>query len=320
MVMDDAIQTLLKDTAWDEADIQTFPADWSSRYYARVTNKDGKTAILLKSPPDNSPQSVVGHKIGEWVKINHDLKTLNLNVPTLYAQDLANGIVLMEDFGNDTIANKGIDAYMAATDVLISMNSHQKALDINLIKYEKTHVYNALSFFPEYILQNKKLNDSWLNAWRTVEQSLPPCPRSLTHIDFGAANLMWLPDREGTDKIGILDFQAACDGPFVYDMVNLLDDARRTIPDTIKQSCINHYCATLQTDQRHAFHAWYPVIAAQFHARVLGQIMKLKAEKNRDDLMQFFDPLLARFQEELNHSSLAPISNFIKDNDPHDRF
>jgi len=316
--MSDKIQSFLKNTDWDDASIQQFPADWSSRHYARLTKQNGDTAILLQSPPDDSPDSVIGHKIGEWVKINQHLKSLGLNEPTIFAQDLSQGFVLMEDFGTDTIVDKGLDAYMAATDVLIKMRDHKNALEIDLLKYEKTHVYNALSFFPDFILKNKNISKEWMNIWKSIEEHLPPCPRALTHIDFGAANLMWLPERDDTDKIGILDFQAACDGPFVYDIVNLLEDARRTIPNNIKQTCLDHYCALLSPNDRHAFNTWFPVITAQFHARVLGQIIKLKQDKGRDDLMQFFTPLWERFTIELQIPSLAPVAKFIKDNMPND--
>ena len=194
------------------------------------------------------------------------------------------------------------------------MRQPQNLIKIDLIKYEKTHVYNALSFFPEFILENKNLTTEWLRAWNQVEKELPACPRALTHIDFGAANLMWMPDRDGIDAIGVLDFQAACDGPFVYDIVNLLEDARRTIPSDIKQKCIDHYCAQLSPHDRHAFEAWFPVITAQFHARVLGQIIKLKQDKGRSDLMQFFTPLWERFEKELQTPALAPVAKFMKDN------
>lgn len=268
---------------------------------------------MLDSPPDDHPDSVIGHKLGEWIRLNRHFSRFNLNVPEIYAEDARNGFVLMEDFGNESLAGKGREEYEIAVDVLVSMRDAVGALETGLLAYEDTHVRKALRFYPEHILRQGGLEQEWLAAWEGVESTLPACPRALTHIDFFCNNLMWLPDRSGTDRIGILDFQAACDGPFVYDIVNLLDDARRDLPDSLKKACMARYCDGLTSSQRAVFDAWYPVMAAQFHARVLGQIVKLGREKNRTDLMVFYDPLFVRFEKELQHPALRPILDFIND-------
>jgi aminoglycoside/choline kinase family phosphotransferase len=246
---------------------------------------------------------MVGHMIGEWSRVNRHFKSLGLNVPTILAQDLSAGFILMDDFGNETIADKGMDAYLKAVDVLITMRDHPQALNFPLKKYEDTHVYKALRFYPQYILGDESLTDAWFTAWKTVEESLPPCPRALTHIDFAAMNLMWV---NGID-IGIIDFQAACDGPFVYDIVNLLEDIRRDIPQDIKDACIKRYKENLSLEYQDLFDAWYPVITAQFQSRVLGQIQFLSQTKGRDDLMAYFNPLRIKLEKTLQHNVLSPI-------------
>lgn len=311
--MNSFLDLFLSSTPWAECNPAWFSADWSTRRYARLTNGMGQTAILMESPPDHDPRSMIGHQIGAWVTVDTHLRRLGLNAPHIIAKDTDNGYILMEDFGNESLIGKGTDAYHAAIDALITMRDHPLATDdIDLIPYRNTHVYRALRFYPAYVLKKPDLEEVWFVAWKTVETALPPCPQILTHIDFGPMNLMWLPDRQGTDRIGILDFQAACIGPFVYDIVNLLDDARREIPADMKQSCLDRYCAALSPETTAIFNAWYPVIAAQFHARILGQILKLKAENGRDDLMQYYTPLTKRFEKELQHPALAPILRLIE--------
>lgn len=314
--MDSHIENFLSSTPWHDAKANWFPADWSTRRYARLTNPNGETAMLMASPPDDSPLIHAGHKTGEWVRINMHLRDIGLHAPHIYAHNLTssagNALVLMEDFGIQTIADKGIEPYMAAVDTLITLRDHPKAADIELLSYTDTHVYAALRFFPEYILGDVSQADRWFAAWQSVMSALPPCPQIFTHIDYFAGNLMWMPQYDGVQSIGILDFQAACIGPFVYDMVNLLDDIRRDIPLDIKRQCINRYCAALSPDDRHAFDQWYIVMAAQFHARILGQIIKLKTVNGRDDLMQYFDNLLVRFKKELQAPPLAPILRLIE--------
>lgn len=304
--MDNLLYLFLAKTNFADTEIQWFCADWSPRDYARLINKAGQTAILLKSPPDGSPESMIGHEIGKWVKMNRHFKTLGVSVPTIFKDDLVNGFVLMEDFGNNTIANKGLHTYLKATDILIQMRDHPDALYADLIKYEDSHVYKALRFYPEYVSQDNKIND-WFAAWKEVENNLSPCPRALTHMDYHAANLMW-----NDGDIGIIDFQAACNGPFVYDIVNLLEDIRHNIPDKIKEACKNHYSAVLSPDDKALFDQWYPVITAQFYARILGQIQFLTQEKGRDDLMQYYEPITKRFEKLLQLPELTPILRVIK--------
>jgi aminoglycoside/choline kinase family phosphotransferase len=302
--MGDKLQTFLQQTGWDKANISWFSADWSVRSYARLEKNNGQSAILLKSPPDDSPDAMVGHMIGPWSKINKHFKSIGLNVPTIIAEDLDSGFILMDDFGDKTIAGLGIDAYMKATDVLITMRDHPNALNIDLINYEDTHVYQALRFFPQYVTNTNE--SDWFAAWKDIENALPPCTRALTHIDYAPQNLMWV-----DDKIGIIDFQAACSGPFVYDIVNLLEDIRIDVPDDIKQTCKNHYCASLSPNDRDLFEMWYPVITAQFHARILGQIQYLYQEKGRDDLLRYYDPLMKRFKKEVEHRALKRIKDLL---------
>lgn len=299
------ITNFLKDTEWHAGKIQWFGADWSIRDYARTKNPNGRTAIILKSPPDDSPDAREGNMIGEWARLNAHFKSLKLNVPDIYKMDLSEGLILMQDFGDAIIADKGLDAYLSATNILIKMRDHPNALSIALKKYEDTHVYKALRFYPEYVLMNAHTAE-WFDAWEDIETALPPCPRALTHIDFAAMNLMW-----NDGNIGIIDFQAACDAPFVYDIVNLLEDIRRDIPDATKTACINHYCAALSPETQDIFKQWYPVITAQFHARILGQIQFLKQTQGRDDLMQYYNQLMRRFEKELENDYLKPIKEYI---------
>ena len=296
------IENFLFDTNWQNATINWFDADWSARSYARLVNKDGESAILLKSPPDNSPDAMTGHLVGEWADMNARFQSLGLNVPTIIKHDLSMAFILMDDFGNDTIAGKGLDAYLKATDILITMRDAPYG---NLKKYEDTHVYNALKFFPNYVVKCDEIE--WFSIWRDIENTLPPCPRALTHMDFAPQNLMW-----HNGEIGIIDFQAACDAPFVYDLVNLLEDIRIDVPDNIKQSCKDHFCAQLSPETRVILEQWYVLISAQFHARILGQIQYLAQEKDREDLMQYYNPLMKRFKKEIEHPLLKQLKDFIE--------
>jgi len=301
-----SVDSFLEQYDWHNADINWFGADWSVRRYARLTKNNGETAILLHSLPDDHPDAMIGHLLEPWVEVNKHFTTLGLSVPAIYACDLSQGLMLIEDFGDETMVGHGFAAYEQATHILITMRDHPQALKGDFIRYEESHVYRALRFFPRYVVEGDEAE--WFAAWKDVETALPLCPRALTHMDYHPGNLMWQ-----NKKIGIIDFQAACNGPFVYDIVNLLEDIRIDVPQNIKDHCKTIYCATLSPKDQDLFTQWYPVITAQFHARILGQIRYLSQDKGRDDLLKYYDPLMKRFETEIKHPYLKPIRDLIND-------
>lgn len=302
------LSQLLQNTKWEGQPIEWFPADWSTRNYGRVKTSNGQSAIILDSPPDSSPDSMIGHQIGEWYRLNKFFASADINVPEIYAADLENGLILMQDFGTTPIAENNIDAYKEAVGVLIKM---REAHVTEFTEYKNTHVYKALRFFPEFIIKDENLTEEWFSMWENIETALPPCPQVLTHIDFQAANLMWMPQNPAGERIGVIDFQAACRGPFVYDMVNLLEDARRILPDDIKAECISQYCYNLSEDDKNTFEEWFPVITVQFHCRVAGQILKLATLNDRNDLLKFYNNLINRIKQNSEHKNLILFNQFI---------
>lgn len=313
---DEQIAQFLGDIGWYESRAQKQAADWSSRYYIRInkttfTADRNEKAILLVSPPDNSPESVAGHRVGDLIKINAHLHNLGVRVPQIIAMDEAMGLVLMEDFGRIHLGRlegqgkRQLSAYEKATQILIDLQQSPRALDVNppLINYRYGHVYKALSFLPDYYPPANDLDkDAYLAAWDAVmDKAEKDCPQGFTHIDYFAENLMLLDDGE----IGILDYQGAVKGFMPYDLVNLLEDARRDIPQNIKDHCISMYREGLADEaQRQAFDLYYPVFAAQFHARVLGQIFKLSETIGRSDLLAHRVRLESYLKKELSQSPL----------------
>lgn len=315
---DEQIAQFLGDIGWYESRAQKQAADWSSRYYIRIhkttfTSDRDERAILLVSPPDSAPESVMGHRVGDLIKINTHLHNIGVRVPQIIAMDEALGLVLMEDFGHTHLgrlnAKDQMQAYSQATQILVDIKNHPRGLDVKppLINYRDGHVYKALSFLPDYYEPAKDMDkEAYLQTWDNVmDKAAQECPQVFTHIDYFADNLMWL---KGTE-VGVLDYQGAVKGFMPYDLVNLLEDARRDIPQDIKTVCKALYRDSLSSVQeKEAFDTYYPVFAAQFHARVLGQIFKLAETIGRTDLLAYQVRLENYLRKELLQSPLlAPF-------------
>jgi aminoglycoside/choline kinase family phosphotransferase len=217
----------------------------------------GDTAILVHAPVD-----IPGHGLDDFMHLSQVLRDMRLSAPEIYAFDAAHKLMLTEDFGDTPIDMEGVEreAYETAVDALAVMRGHS----VPLVKYKDGYIYKKLSLFSD--------DPAWLAAWDQIESALPPCPLVFSHMDYKAGNLHWLPMRDGVRRVGLLDFQAAQTAPFTYDIVNLLEDARRTLDADLKATLKARFQDALPAGWKPIFNDWYAVMAAQFHARVLGQI------------------------------------------------
>ncbi|HEY8963563.1 MAG TPA: phosphotransferase [Alphaproteobacteria bacterium] len=283
------MQALLQSAGWADADTAHVTPDWSPRQYWRVTKSNGDSAIFLQGPiPDFR-----GHGLKDFVEIGKRISALGLSVPQIYASDFDKAQLLMEDFGSTAIEAPAIEkeGYETAIDALAVLRN---APTDGLINYEDGYIYKKLSLFSD--------DPQWMAAWKQIEDSLPPCPHVFSHMDYKAGNLFWLPERDNIKRLGILDYQAAQNAPFMYDCVILLEDARRTLPWDMKAHLKARYIAALPDAWKPIFDVWYPVIAAQFHVGVLGQI---RGRANIDPDMPA--RLEAYLQDELQSPSLKSL-------------
>lgn len=284
----------LKNAGWGDAALTPMTSDWSPRQYWRLTKTDGTKAVLLKGPAVD----LAGHGLEDFVHLADVLRARGLSTPRLYAEALPNKLLLMEDFGDtpiDTPAVEGV-AYEAAVDVLAVLRGIDTA---GLTPYSQGYIFKKLTLFSD--------DPAWMDAWAEAEAALPPAPLVFSHMDYKAGNLHWLPARVGVARIGILDFQAAQAAPFTYDLVNLLEDARRDVPEALRARLKARFKAALPPAWQSIFDAWYVFMAAQFHARVLGQI------RGNSRIAPDVAPRLEAYLEtELQHPALAPVAAFLK--------
>ncbi|NBX66072.1 MAG: hypothetical protein EBQ96_03645 [Proteobacteria bacterium] len=284
----------LKQAGWGAAIRTPMTSDWSPRQYWRLAKPDGMRAILLKSPDVD----LAGHGLEDFIRLAEQLRRAGMSTPRLYAQDLAHKLILMEDFGNISIDQPAIEAeaYEAAVDVLGVLRTCDTA---GLTAYKDGYIFKKLSLYSD--------DPAWLHAWAEAEAALPPAPLVFSHMDYKAGNLHWLPERDGYARIGILDFQAAQAAPFTYDLVNLLEDARRNLHPTLKATLRQRFYDALPDSWKPLFDDWYAFMAAQFHARVLGQI------RGKTNVAPDVEPrLLAYLETELQHPAVAPIAKWLE--------
>ena len=300
---------------WDIT--KTLAKDSSIRRYYRA-EKDGRSAILMESVPDDHPLMSRGHRLVDFIRLARWLNDNGLSAPKIYEVDEVRGYMILEDFGDVSLKHaltQGADPrilYEAANEVLRQIASIDEIPA--LPNYYESRVHESrdciLKFYiPEGVRGRAELSAAYFDAWAEIEKGLPPHPQGFVHVDFHAENLMWREGEKGLARIGILDFQGAMHGPRGYDLGNLLEDARVNVPRDIQNSILSGY------DED--FRAHYRVLTTQFHCRVIGQFIKIAEETGNTGYLKHIPRLEAYIRDALQDPLLAPLKSFF-DNLPLD--
>lgn len=317
-----AKQKFLQQAGWDDATETTVGEDWSQRHISRL-KKGGKTAILMHSLPDDDPRITPGHKPSDYVRLAKYLSDLSLSAPEIYEADPSQGLLLVEDFGETSFHELGStqEMYLAATDVLAHLYAETDRADIALPDYYGGFINTArrrvIDWYTPAVrrrINEDELVEEYLRIWSAIEAKLPPVPIRFLHIDFHTQNLMWLPGRKGLKRVGLIDFQGAMRGPAPYDLANLLRDARKIVPDGIQSACYAQFRARIPATEFDIFDAWYPVLAAQFHCRVIGQALRLAIVLGKTHLLSLIPVLQQQILRDLELPELAPLAAFFQRN------
>lgn len=298
--------------------IEDCHSDMSTRKFYRIFYKNNATAILMTAPPDTHPDSLPGHKISDYLRIGKYLYSANFSVPEIYLADSNAGLLLMEDLGkqtmNSVITDKP-DLYNLATHTLEALKDVRI---YELPSYYKSHVHEGKRriidwFMPTVIEEQHRsgLVEQYTEVWETIEARYEDYPSSFIHADFFPGNLVYLPEREGIKKCGIIDFQGAMLGPAVYDLANLLEDARRIVPEYVKLKAMEHFFEN--EDKPELARIWFRILATQYHCRVIGQFIKLAVAHNRHEYLKFLPVVHKHLIAGLKDPILAPINEFLRD-------
>lgn len=263
-----SIATFLTVAGWSDATAIPLAGDASKRRYTRLT-REGQTAILMDAPMDRPADRT---SFDAFRTVGSHLRHLQFSAPEEFAADRDNGLILMEDLGDMTLAR------LLETDPTTAQVAYQVTAD--LLSRLKTHPLHSLTapdasemaqmvaltfdFIPESDALRATLLDVLTEAIRTHAPGAPV----LSLRDVHAENLLWLPERDGHARVGLLDFQDALLLPDGYDLASLLDDPRREVPEIWRSELIAAY----STPARIA------TLSLQRNLRILGIFRRLSTD------------------------------------------
>jgi len=298
---------------WKTAVCEPLTGDASARKYFRLRTEN-QTAILMDA-------SQVPDSVAPFVRIARHLRQLGFSAPKLYLHDKPNGLLLLEDFGDDTFAKllekpgNPEKLFTLATDVLIELHWHPRAIPETLRAYHPEKMLEDIELFVQWRTPNVTAleRDDFRAAWRAVLPLAHRVPESLLLRDYHVANLMLLPGRDGIKQAGLLDFQDAYHGPVTYDLVSLLEDARRDVPEDLQKKLLARYLAAFPALDHETFETSLAILAAQRHTRVLGIFERLARHEGKLDYRRLHSPRVERLlQKALRHPILADVKNWME--------
>jgi N-acetylmuramate 1-kinase len=322
--------------------------DASTRRYERLW-LSGRSVVLMDAPrrPDGPPlrhglaYSAIAHlseDVKPFVAMARGLRERGFSAPEIVAADLADGLLIVEDLGQEGIATPSGEAieerYAAAVELLLAL--HQQALPVGLRvaprvehwlpAYDLDALLIELGLLLEWYLPHcgaslgSGAGSQFLTLWGDALRGVSEAPQTWVLRDFHSPNLMWLAERAGTARVGLLDFQDAVMGPAAYDLVSLLQDARVDIAETMEMALLSRYVLGRRTatpDFRPApFLALYAALGAQRATKILGIFARLERRDGKPQYLRHLPRLWGYLSRSLAHPTLEPLRAWYARNVP----
>ncbi len=340
------IISFLSDAGWAEALRNPVPGDASTRSYERLTLGDQK-AVLMKAPrgaelptePDGADESLrrqlgynamarlAGPNLEAFLGIANALTMRGFSAPHIYATDVGQGLALLEDFGSDLYAKivakdpeKERALYLAAVDTLAAIYRCSFPPKFEFREQSWTvRDYDDLVMVTEADLcldwyakdQGREINDQarkdWYDIWAEAFTHLKAHAAGLGLRDFHAENLFWLPDRQATSRVGLIDFQDALFVHPSYDLVSFLEDARRDVTPALHEPLMARFCEKAGLNFDDKFRAAYAVMGAQRNSKVMGFPVRADLKFGKPQYRVLIPRIRAHLKNNLSHPALKDL-------------
>lgn len=325
--------------------------DASSRRYEWLAMADGSKPILMDMPtrPDGppvrngKPYSAIAHLaegLPAVVAVNTLLAERGYSAPRILRADLASGLALIENlgarvYGKMLLAGEDMtEPMLAAAEVLADMARHDwpsrvpagEGVIHTVPPYDAEALLIEADLLPSWFwpyLHGKPapagVNEGFEAVWRGLIPLAQPARPQWVLRDYHSPNLLWVPDRKGLQRVGIIDTQDAVMGHGAYDLMSMTQDARVDIPDALAARTIDHYLSLRAGDRsfdKTAFLTAYAVLGAQRATKILGIFARLSKRDGKHGYLRHMPRVSRALARNLEHPALAPLRQWYLDHLP----
>jgi len=343
------VRHFISESGYGNAIRARIQGDASTRSYERFALGD-KCVILMNSPPrpdgppirGGKPYSAIAHlaeTVGPFVALANGLRDRGFSAPAILNADLAQGLLFIEDLGEERVVAGEPpvpmqERYETAVDVLVAL--HQQNLpgalpgtpqaeyrippyDIDAFLIEAELMLDW--FLPRFGVRMPADERAQFGAlWRQQLQPAIAAPPTWVLRDFHSPNLLWLPQRTGIARLGILDFQDTLMGPGAYDLASLLQDARIDVSEQIEVALLGRYVLARRQHtpgfDHGEFIRIYVTLAAQRASKILGIFARLDVRDGKPQYLRHLPRIWGYLQRSLGHPALKPLRAWYDANVP----
>jgi tRNA threonylcarbamoyl adenosine modification protein YjeE len=351
-----ATRKFLSNAGWGDPSthFHYLQGDASPRRYGRLTKANGTRALLMDcarrpdGPPikDGKPYSAIAHlaeDVRAFVAIGGALREAGFSTPRILAEDLNEGFLLTEDFGNLVFASevaRGAEQsplWRRATDVLLAL--HEKpppsrmtlsdgstfelsAADTSIFEIETELLLDWYWPAVHGAAAPQSARDDFTSEWRKVFERILRQPKTWLLRDYHSPNLIALDDRPRPKDVGIIDFQDALIGPAAYDLVSLLQDARVDVDEALEQQLFQYYVTQVSkrdpTFDANEFGFAYAALGAQRNTKILGIFARLAMRDGKRQYLAHLPRIWKYLERDLKHEDLRALGAWYDRNLPRD--
>jgi aminoglycoside/choline kinase family phosphotransferase len=309
---EDAIGAFLTAAGWEAARREKLPGDASFRRYVRLHLPEG-SAMLMDAPPARED-------VRPFARVARHLGAMGYSAPRVLAEDADTGFLLLEDLGDATYTReiaRGADEralYAMAVDLLIDLHRRADAVARDIPPYDDARLLAEAALLIDWYMPSvtgapatDDARETYFAAWRTVLPLARRVPDTLILRDYHVDNLMVVAGRRGLAACGLLDFQDAVIGPVSYDLVSLLEDARRDLAPGLADEMLVRYLAAFPTLDHDAFRASYAILGAHRNAKIIGIFTRLCRRDGKPRYLAHIPRVWRLLEGDLKHPALAPV-------------
>jgi tRNA threonylcarbamoyl adenosine modification protein YjeE len=343
----EALRLFLSRSEWAGARRQFFEGDASTRRYERLATAT-RRAVLMDMPPrpdgppvrDGKPYSAIAH-LAEDVRavlaMNNGLRARGLSAPEILASDLAHGFLVIEDLG-DLVYGRMANAraplsepMAAAVKLLADMAADAWPVEVPLadgtlyclLPYDQDaleiEVELLVDWFWPLLHGNPipaEVRDEFLLIWRALWPAVQYARPMWTLRDYHSPNLLWLPERKDTARVGLIDTQDAVLGHPAYDLASLLQDARVLVPQEVATDLLDYYCAYRAANESDfdepAFRRAFVILSTQRITKILGIFARLSKRDGKHHYLRHVAKLNRYLETNLKDPVLSDLKRWYE--------
>ncbi|MGH6861148.1 MAG: tRNA (adenosine(37)-N6)-threonylcarbamoyltransferase complex ATPase subunit type 1 TsaE [Phyllobacterium sp.] len=341
-----ALRGFLNESGHAKAQRRYLLGDASARGYETIATGQERPLIVMNAPynpggpilRDGKTYMQIAHlsqSIDAFVALDRLLGSNGFRVPEIYAEDLHNGFLIIENLGNEGILDARTmpieQRYEAAVRLLARLHQQAWPQDIHVVEGISHHIHD---FDRDAMMIEVELLSDWyvprmlgqpldpgrkadyIAAWDIIFSQLIDVEKSLLLRDVHSPNILWQSEKSGSDRVGLIDFQDAMIGPAAYDVASLVLDARATIPPDVQDRLIGAYIEERRLGDaafdKAIFDKAFAIMAAQRNAKILGIFVRLDQRDGKPAYLKHLPRIQTYLASVIGHSALAPLKEWCE--------